>query len=358
MLINEYFPCEDGDKVECFIADKDIRHINEKIMNEYSRNIFENRLLYSLTGNYEHIRRIVLGTEAGKKMNRLLYKPSYIYGAGKRGKLLVETFGNKQWQGFIDVNKNGNYEGYPVYRWDDFTYQGDASVVISNKYGYDEIRRNLVRDKKVPEEKIIILEHFYKMADIERYFEPEPLKAISMEDQVFMDLGCYDGVDTIRALDFWKGENINVCAVEPDRKNYLVCKDNFKGYEGITLINRGIGEKKEKKNFIEGGEGARFSDAGDKAVEIDTIDHIANGNTVGFIKMDIEGYEEEALLGGQKTIKRCKPVLAVCIYHKRSDVWRIPLKILELNDSYRFYLGHYTLDWGDTVLYAVDKKDL
>ena len=303
MLINEYFPCEDGDKVECFIADKDIRHINEKIMNEYSRNIFENRLLYSLTGNYEHIRRIVLGTEAGKKMNRLLYKPSYIYGAGKRGKLLVETFGNKQWQGFIDVNKNGNYEGYPVYRWDDFTYQGDASVVISNKYGYDEI-------------------------------------------------------DTIRALDFWKEENINVCAVEPDRKNYLVCKDNFKGYERITLINRGIGEKKEKKNFIEGGEGARFSDAGDKAVEIDTIDHIANGNTVGFIKMDIEGYEEEALLGGQKTIKRCKPVLAVCIYHKRSDVWRIPLQILKLNDSYRFYLGHYTLDWGDTVLYAVDKKDL
>lgn len=358
MLTNGYFPCEDDEVEELFFTNKDIMRIYESITDEYSRTIFGNRLLYSLTGDYRYICRIVLETKAGKQLERLLQGLLYIYGAGKRGKLLVDIFGDKQWQGFIDANKGGEYEGYPVYRLNDFQYKEDSVIIISNKYEYDAIKNELIKNKKVPAEKIIILEYFCEMVSMDRYFAPESIQRMVMNDQIFMDLGCYDGVDTIRALDLWKEENINVYAVEPDQENYRICRDKLKQYKEVTLINQGIGGKKGRESFIEGGEGARFSNTGGMMVEIDTIDNIVGKNAVGFIKMDIEGYEEEALEGGRETIQRCKPVLAVCIYHKRSDVWKLPLRILELNDNYCFYFGHYTLGWGDTVLYAIDREVL
>lgn len=354
MLLKEYFPVQVESNHEEIRFAKDIEYIYGKIADRSSRYIFENRLMYSLTGNYEYIRRIVLNTEAGKAADALFDGKLYIYGAGGRGKSLVEIFPNKEWLGFVDANKEGDFEGYPVQRLCDFEYVEGTLIVISNKYGYVEIKEELIHSKKVPEDKIIVFELLYEQVRESRYFEFPWIRKYSMQDQIFMDLGCYDGIDTIHAMKFYHGENFSIYALEPDRESYERCKENLRQYDNVHLINRGIGREQEKKFFVEGGEGARFSDQGNVLAEIDTIDHIAGHNAIGFIKMDIEGYEEEALLGGAETIRRCKPILAICIYHKKTDVWKLPLTILKLNAKYQFYLGHYTLEWGDTVLYAVD----
>lgn len=44
-----------------------------------------------------------------------------------------------------------------------------------------------------------------------------------------------------------------------------------------------------------------------------------------FIKMDIEGAELAALKGGIKTITKCRPQLAISIYHSSEDFINIPL---------------------------------
>ena len=69
--------------------------------------------------------------------------------------------------------------------------------------------------------------------------------------------------------------------------------------------------------------------------------------------MDIEGAELEAIMGAKKIIQKYKPVLAISIYHKVEDIWSIPKMILEINPSYKFYLGHYSVTAAETVLYAL-----
>lgn len=39
-----------------------------------------------------------------------------------------------------------------------------------------------------------------------------------------------------------------------------------------------------------------------------------------YIKMDIEGSEMAALMGAKETIKRHKPYLAICVYHRKNDL--------------------------------------
>ena len=71
------------------------------------------------------------------------------------------------------------------------------------------------------------------------------------------------------------------------------------------------------------------------------------------IKADIEGAEMELLRGAEETIRRCRPVLAIAVYHKYSDLWTIPMWIHELDCGYEIYLRHSPKVFTDTVCYAI-----
>ena len=91
-----------------------------------------------------------------------------------------------------------------------------------------------------------------------------------------------------------------------------------------------------------------------KVVAID--DFISEDYDVNFIKMDIEGAEIEALFGMKKLINRCKPNLAISVYHKPADLWEIGSYLLETYPKqYDFYLRLYGEQTFETVLYAVPK---
>lgn len=356
MMLREKFPCEESDIQKNRINIEDIKQVYWKMGDSRSRNLFENRLMYSLTGDYGYIGKIIGKTETAKNIEKMLegLETVYIYGAGVRGKLLVEIFGNINWKGFIDLNKDGFYMDYPIYCINDFEYRKGDVIVISNAADGDKIRQALMEDKRIPEKNIILLNDYIKNVKDNIYFEPLYLGNIEMQNKIFFDLGCFDGKDTIRAIDYFAKDEFRVYAMEPDRKNYINCAESLQSYmDMVTLQNKGIGDKKETKSFMEGGGGAKFSEKGNILIEVDTIDNLAGSQDVGFIKMDIEGYEEAAISGGIETIKRCSPILAVSIYHKRSDIWRIPLKILEINSKYQFYMGHYSFGWDDTVLYGI-----
>jgi len=90
-----------------------------------------------------------------------------------------------------------------------------------------------------------------------------------------------------------------------------------------------------------------------KTISIDDFVYENKIPKIDFIKMDIEGCELKALNGAVKTLKKYKPKLAIAAYHKNEDCYKISKFLNELNIGYKFYFASYTLNFTDTVIYAV-----
>ncbi len=62
--------------------------------------------------------------------------------------------------------------------------------------------------------------------------------------------------------------------------------------------------------------------------------------------------------GAQLLIADHRPVLAICCYHKQSDLWRIPLAVKSYYSGYRMFLRMYAEDCWESVCYAVPEERL
>jgi len=177
--------------------------------------------------------------------------------------------------------------------------------------------------------------------------------------EAYFDCGAFEG-DTITAfLKATGGQYRHIWAVEPDKSN---CKQLIKYIENeklthIDVVNKGIYNSAGKLPFRETGNMlSMITDDSNNSIEVDTIDHIAEGNPVSYIKMDVEGVELEALKGAEQTIKTFNPILGISIYHKQQDLIDIPKYIKEIVPEYKFYFRVHKKLAIDTVLYAVIKR--
>lgn len=134
---------------------------------------------------------------------------------------------------------------------------------------------------------------------------------------------------------------------------------NPKYRDNIELIQRPVSKTSGEKLYaVPNGPGTSItSNKSEGAVEIETIsidDFVQQNNIskIDFIKMDIEGSEADALKGAIKTIRKFKPKLAICAYHKKDDLTVLPALIKEILPEYKLYLDHYTINFTETVLYA------
>ena len=98
-----------------------------------------------------------------------------------------------------------------------------------------------------------------------------------------------------------------------------------------------------------------FSVSSDGSVPLQRIDDLVEAGVierVDLIKMDLEGHELSALRGAERALRRFRPRLAISLYHRWDDYFRIPLYLDGLGLGYRFYLENYTISDGETVLYS------
>jgi FkbM family methyltransferase len=198
-----------------------------------------------------------------------------------------------------------------------------------------------------------LFDHLVSPTD--QYF-PRGLVSLRPDEQV-LDGGAYDG-DTLRTI-LAAGSVGHVVCVEPDRANFsrlAACVGHLPEAvrRRVSLVEAALASRAGSLRFDgTGGTGAAPSEAGTVVVPCVTISDAMAGRTPTYVKLDIEGGEEDALLGAAAIIGSRRPRLAVCVYHKPRDLWSIPLMIDRMRTGYRFYLRCHAHDGFETVLYAL-----
>ena len=173
----------------------------------------------------------------------------------------------------------------------------------------------------------------------------------------FIDCGAYTG-DTLEALTTHVGKVKKIVAFEPDSKNFKqlkahITQNKSSMAESISLYQKGLWSSSQILFFEHAqGHNAHISNLGNMSLECVTLDEILLNWNPSFIKMDIEGAEIEAIKGAADIIKRCKPDLAISVYHDIEHLWQIPLLLRSLNKDYRFYLRAYEHFNQETILYV------
>jgi len=159
-----------------------------------------------------------------------------------------------------------------------------------------------------------------------------------------IDCGAFNG-DT--ALVFSKMTDARkVYAFEPDKTNFSNLLATLKSYpmDNVVPLPYGVGEKSGTV-FLHAEGPSSFVDQGSAEgdrIDIKDIDSFVKkeGAMPGVIKMDIEGYEINAIRGALKTIKKHRPVLLIAIYHSPHDFFEIKPLLEKTVSGYRFMVRH------------------
>ena len=170
----------------------------------------------------------------------------------------------------------------------------------------------------------------------------------------FVDCGAYIG-DTLLSFYDHNKEGKVIC-FEPDPTNLKILNENSKGKDAL-IYPMGVGSKTEILKFnANKGSSSCISEDGSVSIAATSLDETIYNFRPDYIKMDIEGYELEALKGAKNIIKDFTPDLAICIYHKPEDLWEIPLYIQSLNQDYNFFIRCHNHLCIETVLYCKGKR--
>lgn len=178
--------------------------------------------------------------------------------------------------------------------------------------------------------------------------------------EVILDCGAYTG-DTLSELvgqmkyqDFDK-----YYCFEMDTDNIKLLEEKVHSclsdiQNRIELVQAAVGAQDRVCSYSMNLSNSRIEDGctGDGEGKMISLDSFLKSEKVTFIKMDIEGYEKEALMGCKRIMQEQKPQLAICIYHKVEDIWEIPQYIKSIVPEYKFMIRHHAEDETETVLYA------
>ncbi len=179
------------------------------------------------------------------------------------------------------------------------------------------------------------------------------------EIKSYADLGAYNG-DTIKRLMEYTDGLEQIIAFEPDRRNFKKLSDFAESIKSpkISAYKLGAWSKEDRLFFdASGNRNANLSTSGGAKlteVEVNSLDNIAKGLVIDYIKYDVEGAEYEALMGSKEIIKEQIPTLLISVYHRSEDMFKIPLLVKALCPQYKLYFRklRYIPAW-DLNLYAM-----
>ncbi len=192
----------------------------------------------------------------------------------------------------------------------------------------------------------------------EQYF---PVDIPSWESPLrFVDCGAFDG-DTLAIATGFSSSVGAVAAFECDPVSYEKLVKYVRGNRAslpaeTVLFPCALWSHTTTLSFSGGGlESSSLTAGPGHSATCVALDQAITFFHPNLIKMDIEGAEVEALWGARRLIQENKPGLAICVYHRPTHLWQIPLLLQSWNLNYRFYLRSHAYNCFDTVLYALPR---
>jgi FkbM family methyltransferase len=202
---------------------------------------------------------------------------------------------------------------------------------------------------------------FYVPADLGNFLNDingiiirDQYNAFCVEDKVVADAGANIGVFTLYALALGAKK---VYAFEAVKETFDLLKRNLAlnhAGRAAKAVNVALGARSGKAalKFNPNGEGCSMiknaaaevnrglAYSGTRTVKISALDALVKGR-VDFIKIDVEGYEEEVILGASGIVKKYKPVLSFSAYHRNCDRKKLPEVVRSLRKDYRITLNFF-----------------
>ena len=289
----------------------------------------ENIYIYISTSKIEYQREILKKTDG--LFNAVILAKGFVYGPGE--------YDNERMKKIIDDDKDQIERVYN-------SLEDERSRYVFNK---------LLEYRKSNNEELL---RGLNEKTHSQYFPIGELFVLG-KDEVFIDAGGYDGNTSYEFYCMTNGVYKNIYIMEPDTIMRRITYANIvqiKRLPNVIVVGKGAYSYTSSGISFNNDEqtgSSTICDEGTSTVETITIDDMLEGNNATFIKMDIEGAEREALEGCKKTIEMYHPKLALSIYHKEDDLWKIPYIIADKYPFYKLYIRHYTDITNETVLYAV-----
>ena len=169
-----------------------------------------------------------------------------------------------------------------------------------------------------------------------------------IKDKDIIDAGAFVGDSSIP---FSLLTSKDVHAFEPFKDSYdeLVENIEMNNIKNIVSVNASLSNHTGKENLFLSGSNFQgiTSDASirryDEVLTVNTVsvdEYVEKNNlNVGFIKVDVEGGEQNLIKGAINTIKSQKPILLLSIYHTPDDFFGIKSMIDDLNLGYSFKIS-------------------
>lgn len=193
----------------------------------------------------------------------------------------------------------------------------------------------------------------FLFSEDQQYFED--FISFSGTEEVFADVGGFDG--------FTSNEFIKHCPkykaihfFEPEKKMMNEAKARLSGHKNVHFYLMGLSDRKQQLRFDVEGSRSKISKKGRYVIDVDRMDDKIT-DIVTFIKIDVEGAEASVVEGARRIIKENHPKIAVSVYHKPEDFWKIPEQILSIRNDYDLYLRHYTESVYETVMFFVPRTE-
>jgi FkbM family methyltransferase len=192
------------------------------------------------------------------------------------------------------------------------------------------------------------------------FYERDGVSVKPEAGDYLIDGGAYLG-DSAAVFSNAVGANGKVYACDPVKEHLDILQYNIDQFplKNVTAIPYGLANSDVDAEPITLNGYAPGFNPRNSIVPLRSIDSLVKSGEIekiDFIKLDVEGYEMDVLLGASQSIQRFQPKLAISLYHKLNDIFELITYIHNTYPFYNLHIGHYTIHNEETVLYCAPQK--